>query len=161
VKFGFRDYDPAIGRWVAKDPIFFAGGDVDLYGYVLGDPVNFVDPKGLRCCRRSWREEKRYGSPYPLQSRPRYYYSLPSNNPYYGNTARAKAFELTSNILDETQSYREDMNELERTFDTIEKMKEAERRREVQEAWENSLTCDKENPRGLAGPGPYPTIVTQ
>ncbi|MCI5164316.1 MAG: hypothetical protein D3917_20365, partial [Candidatus Electrothrix sp. AX5] len=22
------------------------GGDVDLYGYVLGDPVNFVDPEG-------------------------------------------------------------------------------------------------------------------
>ncbi|CAK8715292.1 RHS repeat-associated core domain-containing protein [Candidatus Electrothrix gigas] len=48
VKFGFRDYDPAIGRWVAKDPILFAGGDVDLYGYVLGDPVNLVDPEGLR-----------------------------------------------------------------------------------------------------------------
>jgi len=47
VKFGFRDYDPAIGRWVAKDPIFFAGGNVDLYGYVLNDPVNFVDPEGL------------------------------------------------------------------------------------------------------------------
>jgi RHS repeat-associated protein len=48
VKFGFRDYDPAIGRWVAKDPIFFAGGDVDLYGYVLGDPVGLVDPWGLQ-----------------------------------------------------------------------------------------------------------------
>jgi RHS repeat-associated protein len=48
VKFGFRDYDPAIGRWVAKDPIFFAGGDVDLYGYVLGDPVGLVDPEGLQ-----------------------------------------------------------------------------------------------------------------
>ena len=47
VKFGFRDYDPAIGRWVAKDPIFFAGGDVDLYGYVLGDPIGLVDPWGL------------------------------------------------------------------------------------------------------------------
>ncbi|MCI5157458.1 MAG: RHS repeat-associated core domain-containing protein [Candidatus Electrothrix sp. AUS1_2] len=47
VKFGFRDYDPAIGRWVAKDPIFFAGGDVDLYGYVLNDPISFVDPEGL------------------------------------------------------------------------------------------------------------------
>ncbi|CAK8718667.1 hypothetical protein GCAAIG_08125 [Candidatus Electronema halotolerans] len=46
VKFGFRDYDPAIGRWVAKDPIFFAGGDVDLYGYVVGDPVGLVDPEG-------------------------------------------------------------------------------------------------------------------
>jgi RHS repeat-associated protein len=47
VKFGHRDYDPAIGRWVAKDPIFFAGGDIDLYGYVENDPVNFVDPWGL------------------------------------------------------------------------------------------------------------------
>jgi hypothetical protein len=32
---------------VAKDPIFFAGGDIDLYGYVENDPVNFVDPWGL------------------------------------------------------------------------------------------------------------------
>jgi hypothetical protein len=28
--------------------IDFAGGDTNLYGYVLGDPVNFVDPEGLR-----------------------------------------------------------------------------------------------------------------
>ncbi len=46
VRFGFRDYDPETGRWTAKDPIFFAGGDTDLYGYVLSDPVNFVDPTG-------------------------------------------------------------------------------------------------------------------
>jgi len=31
---------------MAKDPIDFAGGDFNLYGYVLGDPVNFVDPTG-------------------------------------------------------------------------------------------------------------------
>jgi len=47
IRFGFRDYDPDIGRWTAKDPILFAGGDTDLYGYCLGDPVNFVDPLGL------------------------------------------------------------------------------------------------------------------
>jgi RHS repeat-associated protein len=47
VRFGFRDYDPDVGRWTAKDPIFFAGGDTDLYGYVLNDPVNAVDPDGL------------------------------------------------------------------------------------------------------------------
>ena len=29
VHFGFRDYDPATGRWTAKDPIGFAGGDVE------------------------------------------------------------------------------------------------------------------------------------
>ena len=47
VRFGYRDYDPDVGRWTAKDPIFFAGGDTDLYGYCLSDPVNFIDPLGL------------------------------------------------------------------------------------------------------------------
>jgi RHS repeat-associated protein len=46
IRFGYRDYDPDIGRWTAKDPIGFAGGDTDLYGYCLGDPVNWVDPTG-------------------------------------------------------------------------------------------------------------------
>ncbi len=32
--FGFREYDPFTGRWTAKDPILFAGGDTNLYGYV-------------------------------------------------------------------------------------------------------------------------------
>ncbi|WP_345992191.1 RHS repeat-associated core domain-containing protein [Sulfurimonas sp. HSL-1716] len=47
VHFGYRDYDPVTGKWTAKDPIGFNGGDTNLYGYVLGDPVNLVDPKGL------------------------------------------------------------------------------------------------------------------
>nr|WP_208022515.1 RHS repeat-associated core domain-containing protein [Desulfonema ishimotonii] len=47
VRFGYRDYDPDAGRWTAKDPIGFAGGDTDLYGYCLSDPVNWIDPDGL------------------------------------------------------------------------------------------------------------------
>ncbi len=46
-RFGYRDYDAQTGKWTAKDPIGFSGGDTNLYGYVLGDPVNFVDPEGL------------------------------------------------------------------------------------------------------------------
>ena len=46
VRFGFRDYAPEVGRWTAKDPIGFGGGDSDLYGYCGGDPVNFVDADG-------------------------------------------------------------------------------------------------------------------
>jgi RHS repeat-associated protein len=47
VRFGFRDYDPDTARWTAKDPILFAGGNVDLYGYCLNDPINWVDSRGL------------------------------------------------------------------------------------------------------------------
>nr|WP_249218388.1 RHS repeat-associated core domain-containing protein [Nitrospina sp. Nb-3] len=63
VRFGARDYDPETGRWTIKDPIRFEGGDsnlygyvdsvgkplveTNLYGYVLADPVNNVDPLGL------------------------------------------------------------------------------------------------------------------
>jgi len=51
VRFGARDYDPVVGRWTAKDPIRFKGGDTNLYGYVLNDPVNLTDPSGLRGLR--------------------------------------------------------------------------------------------------------------
>ncbi|MDR2904408.1 MAG: hypothetical protein LBU73_00385 [Helicobacteraceae bacterium] len=47
IRFGYRDYDPNIGRWTAKDPIDFAAGQSNLYVYVGNDPINFVDPSGL------------------------------------------------------------------------------------------------------------------
>jgi RHS repeat-associated protein len=50
VKFGYRDYDPDLGRWTSKDPILFDNGDSDLYGYCINNPVNLFDPWGL-----SWR----------------------------------------------------------------------------------------------------------
>jgi RHS repeat-associated protein len=46
VRFGVRDYDAVIGRWLSPDPIRFAGADSNLFGYVRGDPVNAVDPSG-------------------------------------------------------------------------------------------------------------------
>jgi RHS repeat-associated protein len=47
VRFGARDYDAQTGRWTAKDPIEFDGGDSNIYAYVGGNPVNFIDPFGL------------------------------------------------------------------------------------------------------------------
>ncbi len=46
VRFGARDYDSETGSWLSKDPIRFNGGDTNLYGYVLQDPVNWIDPSG-------------------------------------------------------------------------------------------------------------------
>ena len=47
IRFGSRDYDPDTGRWTAKDPILFNGGDSDLYGYCVDDPVSCYDSDGL------------------------------------------------------------------------------------------------------------------
>jgi RHS repeat-associated protein len=46
VRFGARDYDAEVGRWTNKDPILFKGGDTNLYGYGVQDPINHIDPKG-------------------------------------------------------------------------------------------------------------------
>ena len=45
VRFGARDYDAEVGRWISKDPVRFDGG-TNLFAYVGGDPVNLVDPSG-------------------------------------------------------------------------------------------------------------------
>jgi len=50
VRFGARDYDAGTGRWTVRDPILFAGGQANLYGYVLNDPINKQDLFGLQPC---------------------------------------------------------------------------------------------------------------
>jgi RHS repeat-associated protein len=47
VRFGFRDYDPAAGRWTVRDPARYDGGQFNLYVYVLNDPIQLRDPAGL------------------------------------------------------------------------------------------------------------------
>jgi hypothetical protein len=46
VRFGARDYDARIGRWITKDPIGFGGGDANLYLYCCNNPTSYIDPNG-------------------------------------------------------------------------------------------------------------------
>ncbi len=42
-----RYYDPRAGRFLTKDPIGLAGGDVNLYRMAQNNPIKWVDPLGL------------------------------------------------------------------------------------------------------------------
>ncbi len=42
-----RYYDPTISRYITKDPIGLMGG-FNMYVYVSSNPVNYIDPLGLR-----------------------------------------------------------------------------------------------------------------
>jgi RHS repeat-associated protein len=42
-----RYYSPSLQRWISEDPIEFAAGDVNLYGYVGNQPTTWRDPSGL------------------------------------------------------------------------------------------------------------------
>ena len=47
IRFGTRDYDPHIGRWLSKDSFGFLGDDSNFYSYCHNNPVNYGDPYGF------------------------------------------------------------------------------------------------------------------
>jgi len=107
-RFGYRDYDSFTGKWLAKDPIGFDGGDSNLYGYVLGDPINRIDPEGLlELCRTKgllyhqfWRDNNQsigfyptgspYGSPGKYQSPQDQYHDIPESCEDYPDNSPKK-----------------------------------------------------------------------
>lgn len=52
-----RMYDARIGRFLQKDSLSFSGGDMNLMRYVQNNPVNNIDPLGLKvmlCTRQAF-----------------------------------------------------------------------------------------------------------
>jgi RHS repeat-associated protein len=41
-----RYYSAQHGRFISEDPLEYGGGDANLFGYVLNDPINLTDPMG-------------------------------------------------------------------------------------------------------------------
>jgi RHS repeat-associated protein len=46
IDYGYRFYNPSIGRWVSRDPSEERGG-TNLYALADNDPLNYADPVGL------------------------------------------------------------------------------------------------------------------
>ncbi len=44
MRMGSRDYDPEVGRWLARDPLYFGGGDLNLFVYCGNDGISRFDP---------------------------------------------------------------------------------------------------------------------
>ena len=42
-----RYYDPAIGRFLAEDPLGLGAGEFNIYRYVANNPILLSDPSGL------------------------------------------------------------------------------------------------------------------
>ena len=53
---GARYYDPALGRFISRDPTGYAGSGINLYAYCGDNPLVYTDPTGL-CRDRGWNAE--------------------------------------------------------------------------------------------------------
>jgi len=100
-----RYYDPMEGRFISKDPISSAGGDVNLYGYVQNNPVSFRDPLGLE--RQPVQTDPAWDSTNPTPGDKSYYITHPvgpTNPDYLPDPASTVGTAAIFNILEKSKN---------------------------------------------------------
>ena len=80
----FRSYDGRTGRYTQGDPIGLDGG-WNRFGYVEGNPLSYIDPRGLDCISANGRTACRYpgGASFNIPSTPGFPASLGPSNLFY------------------------------------------------------------------------------
>jgi RHS repeat-associated protein len=48
-----RYYDAGVGRFIKEDPAGFDAGSPNFFAYVANDPIEGIDPFGLKCIRKA------------------------------------------------------------------------------------------------------------
>jgi RHS repeat-associated protein len=121
----FRDYDPAIARYVESDPIGLNGG-LNVYRYAYSSPLEFIDPFGQAACvqvgclpsfvKKSIKSTPLETTPWRLDNvsedplRPRNIGPLPEKDPFgvvLGSRTAICFFARTTSYKDEVFQFRE------------------------------------------------------
>lgn len=117
----FRAYDTELGRWLSADPIGEAGG-MNLYGYVLNDPITHIDSDGLQAIGPG-------GGPAGITAK----------------LAALKALAQASKLMKETSKACDSLKKVAKTKDQIDEMIAAQKKlSDVRRAYAEALRVARE-----------------